>query len=147
MSVLKSRRRQSPLNVLNDANALTDYSLNKLENPDTFPKNKRWLYATRIQDTCMEIAGKIKEANAVRVDASYGDVRVLMSKRLTLQSEAYSACGRLIEYIEQAYVHLPLSGKEADHWMGLADTVIRGLAAWRKSDLETYKGKYGDFTK
>lgn len=142
MSVLKSRRRISPLNVLNSANILTDYSLSKVENLDKFPKSKQYIYARPIQKTCMKISSCIDEANEINVDSPYGNARELARMRYTHQVKALKNCKKLIEYIEQAYVHLPISGKEADYWIGLVDDVIKGIKSWQKSDIETYRKKF-----
>ena len=142
MSVLKSRRHVSKLEVLNAAFSLTDYTLDKLTNPDKFPKSTRWIYGYKMSDLCLEISSNIKRANAVRVDDKYGDPRKQIQERLRLQNVAGAACEALIEYIERAYVHLPLSGRETDHWVGLVIDVEKKLEAWRKSDIDAYKAKY-----
>lgn len=142
MSVLKSRRHVSNLNVLNAAFTLTDYTLDKITTIDKFPKSTRWIYGYKMSDLCLEISSNIKRANAVHVDEKYGDVRKQLQERLHLQSVAGGACEALIEYIERAYVHLPLSGREVDHWVGLVIDVEKKLEAWRKSDIESFKKKY-----
>ena len=142
MAVLKSRRHLSELEVLNYAYTLTDYTLDKITNQDKFPKSTRWIYGDKMSDLCLQISSNIKRANAVHVDPKYGDPRKLLQDRLQLQSRAVGACEALIEYVERAYVHLPLSGKETDYWVGLIIDVEKKIDGWRRSDIESYKKKY-----
>jgi len=142
MSVVKSRRHTSDLKVLNEAFALADYTVDKITDTNKFPKSQRWAYCFKMSDLCLEISSSIKRANAVHVDENHGDPVKQIKKRLGFQSDAYEACEALIEYIERAYVHLPLSGREADYWTGLVVNVEILIDSWRKSDIEKFKKKY-----
>ena len=142
MSIVKSRRHLSDLKVLNAAYDLADYTVDKITDTDKFPKSSRFAYCQKMSELCLEISSSIKRANAVHVDEKHGDPVKQLRKRLGLQSDAFEACEALFEFIERAYVHLPLSGREADYWTGLVVNVEVLLESWRKSDIEAFKKKY-----
>lgn len=67
MSVVKSKRTESKLEVLLVANQIAEYTIRICSNEKSFPKRYRWCLTNKLVDLAMDINNMVQEANAVYV--------------------------------------------------------------------------------
>lgn len=70
MSVPKHKRQQSKFELINEATAITVYTLKMCSNEKIFPKRYRWCITNKLVDTMLEMGKDIKIANSIKVSDS-----------------------------------------------------------------------------
>lgn len=134
MSVVSGKRSEGDLTVITKANALLAYTIQICSNETNFPKRYRWCLTGKIIDTSTDIASKLIQANAVRVESSEDYTR-----RLTYQKEALELTYVLLNLIDAAYQVFSLRSSRVEHWTGLIVDLQRLIRGWHKKDKERYK--------
>lgn len=125
MSVRKYERREGTLEVLTRANILVQYTIRICKNDKIFPKNSRWLLATRIVNSALDGYSCIRRANALPLTNHL---------RQELQEEAYSHLELLLSLINIAYDTYNIQTRRVEHWTKLTVETEIKLRAWMKSD-------------
>lgn len=144
MSVPKSKRQETPLTVLVDAQQLAVYTVLLCSDEKRFPKKYRLSITADIEKQAVNIVAYTSSANAVFVNdkESY-------KLRRTYQQRAIAEVMGLQARMQVAFKlfsQLKTMG-EADKkkrvniacWSGQLYKVKSGLLAWKKSDAERYK--------
>ena len=144
MSVPQSKRKETPLTVLIDAQQLAAYTVLLCSDEKRFPKKYRLSFTSDIEKEAVNIVASVSEANAVFVNdkESY-------KLRRTYQQKAIAQVAGVQDRMQVAYKLFPQlkTMGEADkkkkiniaYWSGLLYKVKTGLLAWKKSDAERYK--------
>lgn len=139
MSVIKSKRTESKLQVLTKAREMCVYTLTICKNEKHFPKRNRWILTQPIVNEAIAVLACIRRANAVRVER-YED----FIYRNQQQTEAYSRCEALLSLIELAFLILEVESDRIEYWTGLIVTLEGLIQRWVRSDLDRYKEYSGD---
>ena len=134
MSVVKSKRTQSELEVVTKAIALSSYTIHICSNEKNFPKRYRWCLTGKIVDFTIDICNFINMANSVFV-SSANDFQT----RRQYQNQALASSYALLTMMDIAYNTFSIDDDRIEHWIGLVIEVQNLLRNWRKSDLERYK--------
>ena len=113
MSVPKSKRGTSKLEVITKANELATHTIHICSNESCFPKRYRWCITAKIVDAAVEISRLINMANSVYVNP---------------ESEHW-----------KAYRTFGIEGSKMDYWTGLVINVQNLLRNWKRSDENRYK--------
>jgi len=135
MSVRKNERSENPLQVLNDARILTEYTIKTCKNEKNFPKSTRWIMANRIVNECLDAYVDLRKANSVPLDEENAKWR----KRL--QDEAYTHLYAMEGLIDLSINTFNLDMSKAEHWTSLVENTSHRMKAWQKSDKERIKKK------
>ena len=140
MSVPQSKRKETPLTVLIDAQQLAAYTVLLCSDEKRFPKKYRLSFTSDIEKEAVNIVASTSEANADK--ESY-------KLRRTYQQKAIAQVAGVQARMQVAYKLFPQlkTMGEADkkkkiniaYWSGLLYKVKTGLLAWKKSDAERYK--------
>ena len=133
MSVRKGDRSEGKLQVLNKANNLKKYSLDRVK---TFPKSTRWIYAAPIAAEIRAACTSIRHANSVYISAETIDD---YAYRHAEQIKAHASLDALLDLIDDAYNANYITGDQVDYWTGLVLEADDLLRAWIKNDKEKYK--------
>lgn len=148
LSVPKSKRKETPLTVLTDAQQLAAYTVLLCSDEKRFPKKYRLSFTSDIEKEAVNIVASTSKANAVFVndEESY-------KLRRTYQQKAIAQVAGLQARMQVAYKLFPQlkTMGEADKkkriniacWSGQLYKVKTGLLAWKKSDAERYKDLTG----
>jgi len=138
MSVPKSKRGHSDLEVVTKANELAEYTIHICSNEKNFPKRYRWCITAKIVDAAIDISRYIIMANSIFVkDAD--DYRL----RKSYQNQALANTYSLLSMMDIAYKTFGIEGDRMNHWTGLVINVQSLLRSWRKSDAERHKELIG----
>ena len=138
MSVVKSKRTESKLEVLLVANQIAEYTIRICSNERSFPKRFRWCITSKIVDLAMEINNMVQEANSVYVKTAR-DYYI----RRDLQTKSLAATYSLLTDIDLAHRIFGIDGKRIDHWVGQVTHEQILIRNWRKSDADRYKNLMG----
>lgn len=133
MTVVKSRRGESEMEVITKARELAKYTIQICNNETNFPKRHRWFTNNRLCDVALDVCGHVYEANGTFVKVS-GDYKI----RRANQVEALNKIERLLLNMTIAYELFHVDAKRVDHWTGLVIEVQRLVRAWRDSDYKRY---------
>ena len=146
MSVPKSKRHETPLTVLSDAQQLAIYTVLMCSDEQRFPKKYRLSFIADMEKQAVNIVSYTSSANAVYVN----DAESYMLRR-TYQQRAIAEIAGLQARMQIAFALFPQLKrmKEAGekkkiniaNWSGQLYKVKAGLLAWKKSDAERYKSK------
>lgn len=134
MSVLKSKRNQSKLKVLTNANELAAYTLKICSNEKSFSKRYRWCITNKIVETSLDISNHINIANSIYVTTPE-DYRL----RRKHQVEALASTYSLLTMIDIAFRTFDIDSKRIEHWTGLIIEVQDLIRSWKNSDTERYE--------
>lgn len=133
MTVVKSRRGESEMEVITKARELAKYTIQICNNETNFPKRHRWFTNNRLADVALDVCGHVYEANGTFVKI-HGDYEI----RRANQVEALNKIERLLLNMTIAYELFHVDGKRIDHWTGIVIEVQRLVRAWRDSDYKRY---------
>lgn len=144
MSVVKGKREQGKLQVLELAMTLSAYTLNICKNEKVFPKSYRWLLTQKIVNETIEAQNCIRRANAIRLpqeNTEFG--RKSYEYRLTQQNAAYAHYEALLGMIDLAFNALSISSDRVEYWTGCVVEVEDKLRAWAKADKKRVSKVFG----
>ena len=136
MSVPKSKRSHSDLEVITKANELAAYTIQICSNEKHFPKRYRWCITNKIVDCAIDISKYALAANSIFV----GDDVDAYKLRKQFQTVAITNTYTLLSLMDIAYRAFGIEGDRMTYWTGLVLNVQKLLRAWKKADGEKYKG-------
>lgn len=137
MSVPKSKRSHSDLEVITKANALAAYTVQICSNEKHFPKRYRWCITNKIVETALEISKYTLSANSIYVsDGDKESWRMRKNFQIVALTDTYA----LLSLMDIAYRAFGIEGDRMSYWTGLVLEVQTLLRAWKKSDTERYEG-------
>ena len=134
MSVVKSKRGKSDLEVVTKAIALSSYTTHICTNEKNFPKRYRWCLTNKIVEFTIDICNYINMANSIFV-SSEDDYQ----SRRQYQNKALASSYALLTMMDIAYSTFSIDDNRIDHWVGLTIEVQNLIRSWRKSDAERNK--------
>lgn len=134
MSVPKSKRGHSDLEVVTKANELATYTIHICSNEKCFPKRYRWCITAKLVDAAIDISRYIIMANSVYV----GEDIEMFKLRKVYQTKGLAATYSLLSMMDIAYRTFGIEGSRMDYWTGLVITVQNLLRNWKKSDERRY---------
>ena len=134
MSVLKTKRSESKLDVISKAQSLAAYTMHICKNENTFPKRDRWMLTKRIVDEALDLVCLVRKANAVYVTTKEDYLY-----RRSLQVQAISTSYSLLTLMQLAYEAHGITSQRIEHWTGLVISEQELLRKWRASDDVRYK--------
>ena len=134
MSVVKSKRTQSELEVVTKAIALSSYTIHICSNEKNFPKRYRWCLTGKIVDFTIDICNFTNMANSVYVSSAKD-----YQTRRQYQNSALASSYALLTMMDIAYATFSIDDDRIEHWVGLVIDVQNLLRNWRKSDSDRYK--------
>jgi hypothetical protein len=134
MSVVKSKRGESELQVVTKSIALASYTIHICSNEKNFPKRYRWCLTGKIVEHTIEICNNVNKANSVYVSSA----RDYQTRR-QYQNTALAASYALLTMMDIAYNTFNIDDKRIEHWVGLVIDVQNLIRNWRKSDSEKHK--------
>lgn len=139
MSVPKSKRGKSELEIVTKANQLSTYTIHICSNEKCFPKRYRWCITAKIVDSAVEISKLINMANAVYVNPNSVHKAEDWSLRRGYQVQALANTYSLLTMMDIAYRTFGIDGSKMKHWTELVMNVQTLLRSWKKSDEQRYK--------
>ena len=134
MSVVKSKRGESDLNVITKARELASYTLHICSNEKNFPKRYRWCITNYIISDAFEIHRNTRKANSVFVSRKSD-----YETRRQFQNKAIAAIDSMLGDMDIAYATFGINDDRIEYWTGLVIEIQKLLRNWRKSDQERYK--------
>ena len=134
MSVVKSKRGESDLAIINKSRELAVYTARICSNEKNFPKRYRWCITSKIVSDAFDIYGNIRKANTIFVK-----IRPDHDIRRQCQNKARGALDSLLGNTDIAYSMFGINDKRIEYWTGLVIEVQSLLRNWMKSDYERYK--------
>lgn len=134
MSVVKSKRGKSELEIINKSRELASYTLKICSNEKSFPKRYRWCITSNIVDDALNIYSDIRKSNAIFVK-----FKVDYDERRKCQNTALGTIDSMLGNMDIAYATFNIEDKRFEYWVGLVMDVQKLLRSWMKSDLERYK--------
>lgn len=134
MSVPKSKRSKSKLQVITKSRLLAVYTLKITENEKNFPKRHRSFVRNKLQEVAMEISSLIYEANTIRVTIA-DDYK----SRRALQQEALRLTFRLLNNIGIWHQIRRIDANRITYWSELIMETQSLLRSWRDSDAKRYR--------
>jgi len=134
MSVVKSKRGESDLAIINKSRELVVYTARICSNEKNFPKRYRWCITSKIVSDAFDIYGNIRKANTIFVK-----IRPDYDIRRQCQNKARGALDSLLGNMDIAYSMFGINDKRIEYWTGLVIKVQSLLRNWMKSDYERYK--------
>jgi len=141
MSVPKSKRKQSELDVLVEADTLATYTIKLCTNEKKFPKRYRWCITQQIVSAAVSVAKYTSMANAIVANTE--DSFLL---RQSYQQHATAEIDGLLTMMDISYRTFSSLRNQSDtqeinmsHWSAQAHKVRSLLFSWKKSDKERYK--------
>lgn len=134
MSVPKSKRGHSDLEVVTKANELATYTIHICSNEKCFPKRYRWCITAKLVDAAIDISRYIIMANSVYV----GEDIEMFKLRKVYQMKGLATTYSLLSMMDIAYRTFGIEGSRMDYWTGLVITVQNLLRNWKKSDERRY---------
>lgn len=139
MSVPKSKRGTSKLEVITKANELATHTIHICSNESCFPKRYRWCITAKIVDAAVEISRLINMANSVYVNPESEHWKADWELRRGYQVQALAQTYSLLTMMDIAYRTFGIEGSKMDYWTGLVINVQNLLRNWKRSDENRYK--------
>lgn len=134
MSVVKSKRTESELDVITKSRALASYTIHICSNEKNFPKRLRWCITNDIVRDAREVHNCIRKANSIYVSI-YDDYKT----RRQYQNKALASIDGMLGDMDIAYELFNIDDDRIEHWTGLVIEVLNLIRNWRKSDYERHK--------
>ena len=134
MSVVKSKRGKSDLEIINKAKELAVYTIKICGNEKNFPKRHRWSITNKIVNSAVDIHGNIRKANEIFIK-----MKVDYTERRRCQNKARGEISELLGNMDIAYDLFGVDDARIDYWTGLVINVKTLLLNWMKSDYDRYK--------
>lgn len=135
MSVPKSKRGHSDMEVVTKTNELATHTIHICSNEKHFPKRYRWCITAKIVDAAVDINRYIIMANSIYV----GDDVEAWKLRKHYQTMGLASTYSLLSMMDIAYRTFGIEGSKMDYWTGLVLNVQNLLRNWKKSDERRYK--------
>lgn len=110
MSVVKSKRTESDLEVVTKSIALSSYTIHICSNEKNFPKRYRWCLTSKIVEHTIDICNNINKANSVFV-SSYRDFQT----RRQYQNIALASTYALLTMMDIAYSTFSIEDDRIEH--------------------------------
>jgi hypothetical protein len=130
----KGQKKVPDMRVVMEAWQLELYTLSITSSPRRFPKKYRFSLCNAMQNTALEIAGCLIEANEINLaDASR------RGKRIDLQNTAMRKCKLLLHYIELTKRLKIINDNSFGYWARIANNVKNMCAKWQESDVKRIK--------
>ena len=139
MSVPKSKRGASKLEVITAANELTMHTIRICSNEKCFPKRYRWCITAKIVDAAVEISKLLNAANAVYINTSAENWKEDWKLRRGYQVRALSYTYALLTMMDIAYRTFGIDGDKMHYWTGIVIKTQNLIRSWKKSDESRYK--------
>ena len=134
MSVVKSKRGESDLEVITKSIALATYTIKICSNEKNFPKRYRWCITSKIVDATIDICNYINMANSVYVSSKQDH-----QTRRQYQNRALASSSSLLTMMGIAYKTFSIDDDRIEHWTRSVIDIQNLTRNWRKSDSERYK--------
>ena len=134
MSVRRSERKPSKMDVQTKAAELAKYTIDNALKERIVPKRDRWALGNRLVDTALEIATRIDSANTLRLDS----IEEASQRRLE-QRMALSATFRMMTLIHTARAITHFEERIHKHWTELVSEEQELLRGWMDSDRRRSK--------
>lgn len=135
VSVVKGKRGKTKLEVIDKAEELAKYSINMVSQEKHFPKRYRWIFASKIGDSAIEVNSLVHKANAI-----YPKVKVEAQLRIRYVNEAIAEISNLLSLISLCRQAKDVSLENIDHWLTLATYVRTLLLRWKEACHKNYDG-------
>jgi hypothetical protein len=130
----KGQKKVPDMRVVMEAWELELYTLSITSSPRRFPKKYRFSLCNVMQNTALEIAGCLIEANEITLsDASR------RGKRFDLQNSTMRKCKLLLHYIELTKRLKIINDNSFEYWARIANNVKNMCAKWQESDAKRIK--------
>lgn len=139
MSVPKSKRSISKLEVITKANMLASHTIRICSNEKHFPKRYRWCITAKIVEHAIEISSLVNMANSVYINTESENWKSDWSLRRGYQVQALAHTYSLLTMMDIAYRTFGIDGSKMDYWTGLVIDVQNLIRNWKKSDENRYK--------
>lgn len=133
MSVLKNKRKESPMKVIALGDEIVVYTLRLLCNEKMFPKKSRWLMSGKIADLMNDFHQNLHKANDTYV-VTPEDAK----ERHLLQTQAHAALNASASVMRMAYLVLQFDVNKLEYWAGMCVEELRLLKAWQRNDDRRY---------
>ena len=133
MSVVKSKRSESELTIINKSRELAIYTANICSNEKNFPKRYRWCITSKIVSDSFDIYSNIRKANAIFVK-----IKPDYDIRRQCQNNAKGTIDSLLGNMDIEYSMFGISDNRIEYWTGLIIDVQTLLRNWMKSDYDRY---------
>lgn len=138
MSVPKSKRGTSKLEVITKANELATHTITICGDEKNFPKRYRWCITAKIVDAAIEISRLINMANSVYVNTESQYWKNDWELRRGYQVQALAQISSLLTMMDIAYRTFSIEGSKMDYWVGLVINVQNLIRNWKRSDENRY---------
>ena len=119
MSVPKSKRGHSDMEVVTKANELATHTIHICSNEKYFPKRYRWCITAKLVDAAVDINRYIIMANSIYV----GDDVENWKLRKRYQTLGLASTYSLLSMMDIAYRTFGIEGSKMDYWTGLVITL------------------------
>ena len=129
MSVPKSKRGKSKMEVITKVNELTEYTIHICSNEKNFPKRYRWCLTSKIIDTVIDVNKYVVMAKSVQVDDE--NSRQL---RKNYQNLSLVAISSLLSLMNISYKVFCIEGDRINYWTSLVVEVQSLVQEWKNSD-------------
>lgn len=134
MSVPKTKRGKSRLEVITKSRQLASYTLKITQNENNFPKRYRSFVRDEICEVAVNISSRIYEANSIRV-ITVNDY----NERRALQKEALRLTYRLLNNIAIWHGMHHIDNNRITFWSESIMEVQSLLRSWRDADSKRYQ--------
>lgn len=135
MSVPKSLRGESKLEVLTKSRELAAYTVKICSNENNFPKRYRWCVTQDIVQCAVDVTKYVAMANSIYV-VNDDDYRL----RRKYQQEALANVSAMLNLISIARdVFQNIDGRRLTYWAEKAMEVQNLIRTWKKSDERNNK--------
>lgn len=134
MSVVKSKRTESKLEVVTKAIALSSYTIHICTNEKNFPKRYRWCLTGKIVEYTIDTCNYVNMANSIYVSSAED-----YQTRRQYQNKALASTYSLLTMMDIAYNTFNIEDNRIEHWIGLVIDTQNSIRNWRKSDAERHK--------
>lgn len=145
MPVPKSKRNQTPLEVLTEARTLAIYTIRLCTNEDKFPKRYRWCLSQDIVRASAKVSENCAKANSIFVnDAESYKLRRSYQQEALAELEGLENNMILAFELFDGLRHMdpedkPKKKVNISSWTSQKIKVKSMLLAWKKSDTEHFK--------
>lgn len=133
MSVPKTLRGESKLQVFAVSMKLTSHTLQIINNEKVFPKRYRWCITSKIADSAVNILNCINKANSVYVTTDE-DYKLRRSYQKQALAETYALMGM----IDIAVTTFKLNGNKVEYWSSLLIETQNAIRNWAGKEAKKY---------
>ena len=134
LSVPKTKRGKSKLEVIIKSRQLASYTLKITQNENNFPKRYRSFVRDEISEVAVNISARVYEANSIRV-ITVNDY----NERRALQKEALRLTYRLLNNIAIWHRMHRIDNNHITFWSESIMDVQSLIRSWRDADSKRYQ--------